>query len=116
MIKHWGQKAYNTLIRSGSCSTRGWERRIEWGNSRFQKLASSTRERRDAIARLLAAHERSMPSSLRAGRELVTELDDESLFPENIFLITSCGSNPSWESARAGRCQLRTLIAYPSSF
>lgn len=111
------QKVFTTPIRNGSCSTRGWERHVTWASSSLKPHWNRSSPQGRELARLFAAHERSMPPSLRAGREVITELDDEQLFPaDNIYLMTACGSNPSWERPRSGPVRLWTLIGYASSF
>ena len=46
-----------------------------------------------AIDRLLQHHQSRLPSTLYAGDEVVSSLEDESLFPDTIYVMTACGSN-----------------------
>jgi hypothetical protein len=111
---HTTTRGYRSLS-GGACNTRTWLLRLEWSRAiaaAYQKGGKYSA----AIDQLLAAHRRRLPSSLEAGREIVTALEDEYLFPDTLYLMTACGSHPSWERARGGKTRLFSLIAYPSSF
>jgi hypothetical protein len=101
--------------RAGPCSTQTWMLRLEWTRGVKAAYDRGGRER-TAIDQLLAEHQRRLPSTLHAGDEVVTSLDDQSLFPDTIYVMTACGSNASWRKASAGKTRLFCLIGYPNAF
>ena len=97
-----------------SCSTRGWAERCEW-DKKIERAIKAKPGLNVIIAKMVALHLRKMPARLRDGQCLTTELDTED-FADSVFLMTSCGSSPTWETERSGPSKLWSLIAYPSSF
>jgi hypothetical protein len=104
-------------LSAGSCGTRGWKAALEW-SKRLRLHYRKSWAHRAAIDELIRRHDVALPSVMRAGQDYTTLLEDdgELLFPDSIYLMTSCGSHPEWESERSGPCRLFSLIAYPSSF
>lgn len=107
-------KRYGSLIKSGQCSTRGWNRGLTVSPG-VRRWSSRSPGNARLLEQLIRKHELSMPYELRAGYEFYTELDlgeDE----DSIFCMTSCGSHAAWDRARAGKLGLRSLVAFPSEF
>lgn len=107
---------FDSASRDGICATKSWEKSLRWASPGLKKLVSKNGPARWAFERMLDSHLRALPARLRAGEEVVTELEDDELFPDTVYLMTACGSNPSWERSKTGSIRLHTLIGYPSSF
>jgi hypothetical protein len=99
--------------RARPCSTRGWQRHVEWTSVR--RWYSRGGIYRRAIDRLIRVHDERLPDVLYPGRDVTSRLDDP-LFPDAIVLMTGCGSNGPWDPVRSGPVRLHSLIGFPSSF
>lgn len=110
------RKKFRSLT-PGACYTNGWQSRLEWSAS-LRRLYERGGPARVALDELLRRHDRALPALMRAGEDISSRLEDEGdqLFPDDVYLMTSCGSHPDWESPRKERCRLHSLIAFPSSF
>jgi hypothetical protein len=116
-IVYRSKQAGFTSLTPGACQTQGWQSELVW-SPKIRRLYDTSWPQRAAIDELLSRHSRALPELLRAGQEVTSSLEDEGerLFSDTVFLMTSCGSHPAWESPRRSRCRISSLIAYPSSF